>query len=448
MSELVARTNEVLAEATPALFRALGPLGRRLAFPPDIPFQAAQARGKNYNATIGQITDGAGRALPLSAIAAGLVGLDETDRNRALLYSPVEGIAELRDRWRSWQRRGVGDEVPSTLPIVVDGLTHGLAMVADLFGAEGRALAVPQPFWGNYRQTFTTRTGCRVVSAPAYRAGHFNPLAWEEALAEQPDGEPALALVNLPSNPGGYSPTSDERAVLVDSLVRIAAARPLVVLCDDAYAGLVFEDDVPTTSLFWDLAARVADPRDEADRNLIPVKVDGATKELLYFGGRVGFVTFALPPGSAAAVALESKVKCLTRAVVGSPVATSQVLMLQALRDPERTAAEFTGARELLAGRYRALRAALAEVDHTWLRPLPFNSGCFALLELPEELGLVAEDVRQHLLEHEDTGLVSIAPRYLRIAFCSIAEPAIPELVKRIERGVRTLAGPRGRVDE
>jgi hypothetical protein len=72
---------------------------------------------------------------------------------------------------------------------------------------------------------------------------------------------------------------------------------------------------------------------------------------------------------------------------------------------------------------------------------LPFNSGCFALVELPERLGLDSEAVRKHLLAHHDTGLISIAPRYLRIAHCSVDEAALPELVKRLEKGIAELAG-------
>ena len=55
---------------------------------------------------------------------------------------------------------------------------------------------------------------------------------------------------------------------------------------------------------------------------------------------------------------------------------------------------------------------------------LPFNSGCFALVEIPEALGIDAETARRHLLARHDTGLVSIAPRYLRIAHCSVDEAA------------------------
>ena len=68
----------------------------------------------------------------------------------------------------------------------------------------------------------------------------------------------------------------------------------------------------------------------------------------------------------------------------------------------------------------------------------------FALAELPETLGLTAEQVRLHLLEHQDTGVISIAPRYLRLAHCSVAEEALPELVERVERGVADLAGRHG----
>lgn len=436
MIETVETANAAIREASPALHAALSPLGRRAFFPQDVPFQAAQARGKAFNGTIGQITDGRGRAVPLPSMAAALGGLAPEARNRALLYSPVEGIPEVRRRWRAWQRREVPETSPSTLPAVTAGLTHGLALAADLFGGEGRVVAVPAPFWGNYRQAFALRTGARIVSAPAYRDGRWDPRAVEAALAGAalPPGEPAICIVNFPSNPGGYSPAPAEREELLRSLVRVASDRPLVVISDDAYAGLVYEREVMARSLFWDLAGR--------HPNLVPVKVDGATKEFSFFGGRVGFLTFAVDPGSPAAEALESKVKCLVRAGLGSPVATSQVVLLQALESGE-AAAQVEEVRRLLEGRYRALRQALSGCDPAFVVPLPFNSGCFALVALgPEarDAGLTAGAVRHHLLDAEDTGLVSIGDEHLRIAHCSVAEADLPELVRRLERGVAALA--------
>lgn len=435
MRDLAAEINAPLEQEAPALFRALSPMGRRIFFPPDIPAQAAEAKGKEINGTIGQITDGRGGAVRLPELASAFGSLSDQDINQALLYSPIEGIPEVRRLWREWQRRHAPAHVaesaaPSSLPIVTVGLSHGLSLVADLFGGEGKAVAIPQPFWGNYRQAFAVRTGAKVLTAPAYVDGRYNPRAIAEALVGLPEGEPAVAFLNIPSNPGGYTPDPAERRATVESLLEEAGRRPLVVICDDAYAGLVYEPEIPRESLFWDLAG--------AHPNLVPIKIDGATKEFSFFGGRVGFLTFALEPGSEAARSMESKVKMLVRSTIGSPVAASQVVLLQALRK-EGIESEVEAVRVLLEGRYRALKRALAGLNPALGTPLPFNSGCFALVELPERLGLDSETVRQHLLAHHDTGLISIAPRYLRIAHCSVDEAALPELVKRLEKGVAEL---------
>lgn len=412
MAETIADVNEPLERGAPALFHALSPLGRRACF---------AAHGREPNAAAPR---------PLG-IASAFGELSAQDLNDAFLSSPVAGLPEVRRRWREWQRRSAPAGVPSSLPVVTVGLSHALSLVADLFGGEGKAVAVPQPFWGNYRQAFGMRTGARVLTAPAYVDGRYNPRVIADALAGLPPGEPAVGLLNIPSNPGGYTPDPAERRATVESLLAEAGRRPLVVVCDDAYAGLVFEPGIPRESLFWDLAG--------AHPNLTAVKVDGATKEFSFFGGRVGFLTFAVEPDSEVERALESKLRLLVHSEVGAPVAASQVVLLQALRK-EGIEREIESVRLLLGQRYRALKGALAEVDPNLLTVLPFNSGCFALVEIPEALGIDSETVRRHLLAHHGTGLVSIAPRYLRIAHCSVDADALPELARRLEQGVAELA--------
>ena len=128
--------------------------------------------------------------------------------------------------------------------------------------------------------------------------------------------------------------------------------------------------------------------------------------------------------------------KCLLRASVGSPVALSQWLVAEALEAPglEREVREV---HETLARRYRRLRQVLDACDPALLRPLPFNSGCFALVELAD--GLDAEVVRRTLLECYGTGVIAVGSRYLRFAYCSVRERAIRELVSRVEACVRKL---------
>jgi aspartate/methionine/tyrosine aminotransferase len=364
-------------------------------------------------------------------LASAFGDLPPGDLEAALRESPIEGLPEVRELWRERQRRSAPQGAPSSLPLVTAGLSHGISLVADLFGGEGKAVAVPSPFWGNYRQAFALRTGARVLTAPAYVDGRYNPRAIADALAGLPEGEPAVGMLNVPSNPGGYTPDREERRATVESLLAETGRRPLVVVCDDAYAGLVFEPEIPRESLFWDLAG--------AHPNLTAVKIDGATKELSFFGGRIGFLTFAAEPDSDVARDLAARVGRLVRLGIGSPPAASQVIVLQALRSPtvER---EIEAVRLLLEGRYRVLKRALAGVDPALLTVLPFNSGCFALVEIPERLGIDSETARRHLLARHDTGLVSIAPRYLRIAHCSVDEAAIPEMVRRLETGIAELA--------
>ena len=434
----VDEVNEILAQRAPAIHRLLSPLGRGAFFPPDIPFQAAEARGTRYNGTIGVFTDGAGHALPMPSMSA-LTTFEGPDSDRAFLYSPVLGIAEMRDAWRAWQRGGPQsgqadvvppDDAPSTRPVVTCGLTHGLSLVADLFGGPGRKLALTVPFWGNYRQTFTLRTGVEVVAEPAYVDGVWDPAALGRALARIPDDEPALALVNFPSNPGGYSPTQEQVDVLTDLLVRRAETAPLLVICDDAYGGLVFEEGVPNRSLFWSLAGR--------HENLVPVKIDGATKEFALFGGRVGFLTFGIDLDKQATDALENKLASMIRSTVGSPVATSQMLLLKTLASG-RAKAEVDHIRRIARERYDAVRPVLETLDPALLRPLPFNAGFFVLMELRVDLD--PHDVRRHLIAKHDTGIVAAQPNYLRVALCSVDAASLPEMLRRVEQGVRELAG-------
>src|ERR1700688_1641047 len=136
--------NDLIREEAPGLWRALSALGRRLPHPEDfLPQQSAEARGKALNATIGQITDGHGHAVELPALGAALAALTVAERSRALLYSPLEGLPELRRRWREWQRRGWPAGTPSSLPLVTAGPGLAREVMAELFADEGRTVFLP-----------------------------------------------------------------------------------------------------------------------------------------------------------------------------------------------------------------------------------------------------------------------------------------------------------------
>jgi aspartate/methionine/tyrosine aminotransferase len=408
--------NERIRAINPAILEALSPIGRRAFFPKGIPYQAGQSKDCRINATIGQITDGSGNPIPLAPLAEKLAGLNPRD---AFLYSPVGGRMPVKEAWHAKHVKEDARMEKVALPMVAAGICHALALGAELFFQAGDTLILPDLYWDNYEQIFQVSLEGSFKGFHFYGPdGGFNLQGLRDALAATPGK--ASVLLNFPSNPNGYSPTPAELVAIADVLAEAAAKRPVVVYCDDAYHGLVFDPRHTTKSLFFELLDR--------SPNLIPLKCDGITKELSFFGGRVGFLTFGV--AREAAAILVDKCMGLVRSRIGSPVGLTQHLTEIELADP-RHEAEFERLRKILAGRADALKAALAKPSSHW-RVFPFNAGCFCLLEL--RAGLHAEDIRQKLIHEESVGVVSQGDRYLRVAFCSLREDMIVPLVQALER--------------
>ncbi|MCO4747756.1 MAG: aminotransferase class I/II-fold pyridoxal phosphate-dependent enzyme [Proteobacteria bacterium] len=421
MSE-AARLNAILEREAPALAACLSDLGRRVAFPQGIPAQSGQAKGTEINATVGQITDGRGSPLPLPALADLVPGLD---RRTAFLYSPQDGHGKLRDAWSTRQRSlSQGSTAEATRPIALHGLTQGVSTLADMFADPDTTVLLPTPTWENYYLLFGMRAGAKFATFPFFAGNGFNVQGFADALKKL-EGKKCVIVLTFPGNPSGYAPTAEEAAQIVDVLVDHKG--PAVALVDDAYQGLIYEPGLMARSMFWDLAER-ADPD-----HLAVVKVDGTTKELLFFPGRIGFMRFAA--NEAVDTAMTSKVKCVGRGTVGSPPGPSQALVLAALENPELES-QVQSRIQLLAGRYKALKRELASQDTGGLSPYPFNSGCFALVGLPK--GLDPHVIRHRLIDDFSMGTIAIPEiNALRVAYCSIAEETVPELVNRLAKSVR-----------
>lgn len=408
--------NERLRAINPVLVEALSPLGKRSFFPKGIPFQAGQAKNCAINATIGQITDGAGNPLPLAPMAEKLAGLSAKD---AFLYSPIQGREPARKAWHAKLAKEDARHAEVGLPVASAGICHALTMAAELFFGPGDTLVLADLYWDNYEQIFQIRLEGDFKRYPFYdEKMAYNVQGLKDTLASV-KGK-VQVLLNFPSNPSGYSPTPAEMKAIADVLVDAARDRTVVVYCDDAYHGLVFDPRAATKSLFFELINR--------HPNLIPLKCDGVTKELSFFGGRVGFLSFGV--SREASDILVDKCMGLIRSGIGSPVGISQHLMEIELGDP-RHEGEFERMRQVLARRYEVLRRALSRPSEHW-KVFPFNAGCFCLLELRP--GLDAETVRQSLIHDESVGVVSHGDRYIRLAFCSMKEASIEPLVEALAR--------------
>jgi aspartate/methionine/tyrosine aminotransferase len=238
-------------------------------------------------------------------------------------------------------------------------------------------------------------------------------------------------MVNFPNNPTGYSPTEKEAADLRDALIAVAEeGYKLLVITDDAYFGLFFEEGTYRNSLFNELYA--------AHENILAVKVDGATKEHFVWGFRIGFVTFGSKGMTAEQYkSLETKLSASIRCTVSNCSRPAQSLLLKAMEDP-RYNDEKSAFEEELKERYFKIKDILKRYeDREDLKPLPFNSGYFMSF-LMKNGG--AEALRKKLLDGKGIGTISIQDKYLRVAFSAVDIENIEDLFTQIFNSAEELS--------
>lgn len=430
MNPLAQQLNETLQRENPNVYAMLSDLGKSIYFPKEgILSQSAEAKAKakRFNATIGiAIEDG--QPMHLKLIQDTLSAYNPKDIYE---YAPPAGKPELRGAWRSKMIKDNPSLESKSFgtPIATNALTHGLSIVADLFASEGDAVVIPNKNWENYELTFGVRRGAEIVEYPLYNNEmKFNSEGLRSALLAQKDKGKAIVLLNFPNNPTGYTPGVQEGEAIV-SAIRDAAEEGInvVVVTDDAYFGLFFEDSLQE-SLFPKLAG--------LHERVLAVKVDGATKEEYVWGFRVGFITYA-SESAATLAALEQKTLGIIRATISSGPHPSQTFVLHALQSPEfesQKAEKF----EIMKARANRVKSLLDSGRYgDALGYYPFNSGYFMCLKLA---GVTAEDVRSHLLNEYGIGTIALGDTDLRVAFSCIEEEHLEELFDTIYKAVREVA--------
>lgn len=428
MNKIAVELNETLKGTVAD--RLLCDLGKRMYFPKGIVAQSAEAKKKatTYNATVGMATDGV-KPLYLESIQKLISGLSETE---IYPYAPTPGLPELRDVWR----KEMDEKNPSlkgkatSSPLVTSGLTHGILMLADLFVEAGDKVVFPDMFWGNYRLIFEERRQAELATFPFFDdKGGINFEALESSLRSA--GKKKILILNFPNNPTGYSPTVAEAKKVVALLTRLAdEGNDVLCIMDDAYFGLFYEEGTLTESLFGLLA--------DVHENILAVKVDGATKEQLAWGFRVGFITYASKGMSEAQYgALQSKTMGAIRSSISNANRMAQSLLLKGLTDPDYRAQK-EQAFSILKERYLKVRELVdAMDDDAPLKALPFNSGYFMTFKYSGD----AEKLRLHLLDKYGVGAIAIGTEYLRVAYSSVAVENLEDLYKIIDKASREVAG-------
>jgi aspartate/methionine/tyrosine aminotransferase len=292
-----------------------------------------------------------------------------------------------------------------------------------MFISKGSSLITSDPCWDNYSLIFEVRRGAELLAVPFFNTGPG--LDMEEiatAVRHQAKNGAVRILFNFPNNPAGYSPTTNEVEALIALILEAAeGGSDVLVICDDAYFGLFYEDSISRESLF----TRFAHIHDR----VMAIKIDGPIKEDYVWGLRMGFLTFASKGLTQTHYdALVKKLMGAIRSSVSCANTSAQYLMLKAMEDP-RTPDEKDKYRAILQRRYNLVKEFInAHPNHPVLQPLPFNSGYFMSFHCTAD----AETLRQELLNKHGIGVIALGEHCVRVAFSSIDEDKITPVYQQI----------------
>lgn len=421
--------NNSIQEVNANVLAMLSERGKNIFFPKlGILAQAAQAKGKDINATIGEAVEDDGSSMHLPEFDAML----NMPSGNVFPYAPSFGKPELRSLWKDsiyTKNPSLKDTIISN-PIATNGLTHGISMAGYLFADENDTVLLSNHYWENYNLIFENTYGAKIETFELFNETGFNVEAFAQGLKDVKANK-IITLLNFPNNPAGYTPLTSEIKGIVAAIKAVAdQGKKVVVLIDDAYFGLVFEEGVFGESIFVELA--------NLSENVLAVKLDGATKEDYVWGFRVGFMTFAVKGGTTALYeALENKTAGAVRGNISNISQLSQSLLFKVYSAPtyhESKKAKF----DILKGRYDILRDEVSKPAYQeYFKALPFNSGYFMCVE-PKN-GLVAEEVRKHLLEKYSTGVIVLG-NVIRLAFSAVPQAKIPQLVENIYLACKDLS--------
>ncbi|OHD43014.1 MAG: hypothetical protein A2086_00315 [Spirochaetes bacterium GWD1_27_9] len=431
MNEIAKEMNDSLAKQSPLFSYMLSDFGKEIYMPKGIIVQAAEAKqlAKKYNATIGIAKEGT-EPMNISSLKGFFNNLKTGE---IFDYAPNLGNQDLRTKWKKKiveENKLLKGDAQISTPVVTSGLTHGIMIVGDLFVNPGDELIIPDKLWENYNLMFEVRYGGKVVNYSLFNENltGFDTKALDTVLKNSKK-EKIILLFNFPNNPTGYTPTKKEVDEIVSIVTKYAdAGKKILVVCDDAYYGLLYEKDLLEGSIFSRFAG--------IHKNIAAVKIDGVSKEDYSWGLRVGFITFADANQSADAYKiLEQKAGACIRSSISNCSQPAQSIFANILGNSEYT--------EEKKKKYAILEKRAVKVkeivydkkyEDCW-DVYPFNSGYFMCLKLK---GVVAEELRVYALKQYGVGTIVLGDD-LRVAFSSVEFEQLEDLYDILAKCVREL---------
>jgi N-succinyldiaminopimelate aminotransferase len=322
-------------------------------------------------------------------------------------YPPGRGIEPLREAVVAHSRRHYGLAYDAATEVVVTtGATEALAAAMLAFVDPGDEVVALEPFYDSYAAAIDLAGGTRVgvgLFGPDFRLDHAE-------LAAAFTDRTKLVLINSPHNPTGTVLSRDDLA----EIARLAVAHDVLVVCDEVYEHLVFDDaeHLPLAT-FPGMRERT-------------LRISSAGKTFSATGWKIGWAL-----GPAELVSELTAVKQFLTYVSGAPF---QPAVARALDEGdawvEANRQSLQGKRDRLAAGLRGIGLEPVVPRGTYfmttdVRPLGYHDGVEFCRDLPHRCGVVAIP---HQVFYDD---VEAGRPYVRWAFCK-ADQVLAEAVRRL----------------
>ncbi|MGW7078776.1 pyridoxal phosphate-dependent aminotransferase [Streptomyces sp. NPDC054866] len=330
-------------------------------------------------------------------------------------YPPGPGIPELRAAVAEHQRRRYGLAYdPDREVLVTAGATEAIAASLLALVEPGDEVIALEPYYDSYAASIALAGGKRVpvTLRPDAAEGRFR-LDLDE-LRDAITPHTRLLLLNTPHNPTGTVLT---RAELTE-IAKLAVERDLLVVTDEVYEHLVFDDGEGTAHI---PLASFPGMRERT------VTIGSAGKTFSYTGWKVGWIT-----SSPELVTAVRSAKQFLTYVSSGPF---QYAIAEALALPDSYFTSFAegmrAKRDLLSEGLTAAGFDVYRPQGTYfvttdIRPLGESDGFAFCRALPERVGVVAIP-NAVFYDHREAG----AP-FVRFAFCKKDE-VLAEAVSRLK---------------
>ena len=235
----------------------------------------------------------------------GITAINNNDTH----YTPVGGTDALKEAILQKFLNENNLSYEKNQIVVSCGAKHSFYNLAQVLWEEGDEVLIPSPYWVSYPE-IVTLTGAKPVILKSTLDMEYKILP--EQIDEAANSRTRALILNSPSNPTGSAYTAKELEALAEAALR----HDLLIVMDEIYEKIVFDDFRPTS---------IASISREVQQNC--VVINGVSKGYAMTGWRIGYL----------AVTAEIAAQCnkLQSQCTSNPSSISQAASIEALTGPQ-----------------------------------------------------------------------------------------------------------------